>query len=67
MIGIVNVDFEKNYNHLFDDLMMMMMIIDFDIMVEHLTLNLMMLLNHEMYFDVVKVENLLVVTQTINV
>jgi len=70
VIAIVNVDFVivgMNYNHLlvFDD-WMMMMIIDFDRVVEYSTSKMMMMtLNHERYFDEVMVENLLVVIQTI--
>jgi hypothetical protein len=70
VIAIVNVDFVivgMNYNHwlVFDDWMMMMMIIDFDRVVEYSTSKLMMMMNHERYFDEVMVENLLVVIQTI--
>jgi len=70
VIAIVNVDFVivgMNYNHLlvFDD-WMMMMIIDFDRVVEYSASKMMMMtLNHERYFDEVMVENLLVVIQTI--
>ncbi len=71
VIAIVNVDFVivgMNYNHLlvFDD-WMMMMIIDFDRVVEYSASKMMMMmtLNHERYSDEVMVENLLVVIQTI--